>query len=127
MSILLDTHIIIWLVCEPEKLSQITLNALEDKTNKVYYSMASIWEISIKSSIGRISLNLNELIENLQDNDIQPLDIKHGHILKLQSLLMLHKDPFDRILVAQAMTENWKLFTRDDLLLQYSKKHVKLV
>lgn len=127
MKILLDTHIIIWLVKTPEQLSQSTLDTLANNNNDLYYSLASIWELAIKSSIGRIQLDISILLKMLQQNNIESLPIKENHIIKVKELPMLHKDPFDRLLIAQAICENLQLFTRNKLLQEYSKKLVKLV
>ena len=127
MQILLDTHILIWLVENPAQLSQKTLDILMDVKNKVYYSLVSIWEIAIKSSIGRIEIDLSLLIDTLEQNEINPLPINTPHILKVKDLPMLHKDPFDRILIAQSICENLTFFTRDKILHGYSSKLIRLV
>ncbi len=127
MQILLDTHILIWLVENPAHLSQKTLDVLMDIKNKVYYSLGSIWEIAIKSSIGRIDIDIYLLVETLEQNDIKPLPINIPHILKVKDLPMLHKDPFDRILIAQSICENLTFFTRDEILHGYSNKLIRLV
>ena len=127
MQILLDTHIIIWLVENPKQLSQKVLDILTDKKTKIYYSLASIWELAIKAGIGRIEIDLSILLDTLKQNDIKPLQILETHIIKVKDLPAVHKDPFDRILIAQAISENLQLFTRDTILQGYSKKLVNLV
>lgn len=127
MRILLDSHVVIWLINEPEKLIEDIIETIVDGKNEIFCSLASIWEIAIKLSIGRITIDLDAFLETLKENNILLLSIDEKHILKTKSLPLLHKDPFDRMIVAQAIVENLYLFTRDKILKEYSKKLVKLV
>lgn len=127
MKVLLDTHILIWLCSEPEQLALETLSILQDTRTQLYYSLASLWELSIKASIGRIDLNFDLFLKALKSNEIHALSIEASHILKTKDLPIYHKDPFDRLLVAQAITEKLYFFTRDQHLKQYSEKLVKLI
>ena len=126
-KILLDTHIIIWLVNEPERLNSKTLELLANKKLDVYYSLVSIWELVIKVSIKKINIDIRQLIETLQENSIFELSFDAKHVLQVQDLPIIHKDPFDRILIAQAISEGMHFFTHDEILRSYSKKLINIV
>lgn len=127
MKVLLDTHILLWLLQEPQQLSPSTLSLLEDRNVEVYYSVATLWELAVKASIGKIEIDFEVLLEALKQNSILPLAINIPHILLMKDLPLHHKDPFDRIIVAQAMVEGFQLFTRDAVLKQYAPRVVKLI
>jgi PIN domain nuclease of toxin-antitoxin system len=125
MKLLLDTHIFIWWADEPEKLSPVALSALEDEKNSLILSVASVWEIQIKSQLGKLTLSqpLKEVIESQQAiNDLQVLPIELTHALALDSLPLHHKDPFDRLLIAQSIVEDVMLVTADDKFSAYTAK-----
>jgi PIN domain nuclease of toxin-antitoxin system len=108
MKLLLDTHIFIWWADAPEKLSATALAALEDENNDLLLSVASVWEVQIKAQLGKLKLNdsLQNLIQSQQTtNGIQLLPIELAHVLALDALPFHHKDPFDRLLIAQSITE----------------------
>ena len=108
MKLLLDTHIFIWWVDEPEKLSASALAALEDESNTLILSVVSAWEIQIKFQLGRLVLSslLDTLIESQrQANALQILPVELPHVLGLQALPHHHADPFDRLLIAQAIAD----------------------
>ena len=116
MKLLLDTHIFIWWADAPEKLSATTLAALEDENNDLLLSIASVWEMQIKSQLGKLKLNdsLQNLIQSQQaTNGIQLLPIELAHVLVLDTLPLHHKDPFDRLLIAQSITEGATLVSTD--------------
>lgn len=121
MHILLDTHILIWLISTPEKIPAKLLKKLSQKNLNLYYSIVSLWEITIKLNIGKINLNLKEFVSELKIAEINVLPIIDTDIFILENLPLLHKDPFDRVLVAQAINNNFKLITHDQALPQYSK------
>ncbi|MBK9215759.1 MAG: type II toxin-antitoxin system VapC family toxin [Chloracidobacterium sp.] len=105
MKILLDTHCLLWWDDQTTKLSKTALSALEDENNTLYISDASIWELQIKSQLGKIGLRttIEELItDQTRDNGARILHIDTDHILGLQKLPFHHKDPFDRLLASQA-------------------------
>lgn len=125
MKLLLDTHIFIWWADQPDKLSSSTLAALEDETNDLLLSVASVWEMQIKIQLSklRLSLPLDELIASQQTaNDIQILPVELAHILALDALPFHHKDPFDRLLIAQSITETATLASADSKLSVYPVK-----
>jgi PIN domain nuclease of toxin-antitoxin system len=121
MKMLLDTHLLLWAASSPGELSKETRLMLEDDSNELFYSAASIWEISIKTGLGRadFSVDARVLRRNLLDNGYIELPIEGMHAAFIQSLPSLHKDPFDRILISQATVEGITLFTSDAMVAQY--------
>ncbi|MGA9997038.1 MAG: type II toxin-antitoxin system VapC family toxin [Pyrinomonadaceae bacterium] len=125
MKLLLDTHIFIWWADQPEKLSQAILSALEDETNVLMLSVASIWEMQIKVQWGKLklSLPLKELIASQQEtNGFQLLPVELAHVLALDALPFHHKDLFDRLLVAQSIEEDATFVSVDSKLSAYPVK-----
>ncbi len=121
MKLLLDTHIILWLAGAPEKLSEKTQALLQASDNSLFFSSASIWEIVIKLGLGRkdFKVDPSRLRKMLMQNGYAEISITAEHALKIESLPALHKDPFDRMLLAQARTEGMMLLTVDPLIAQY--------
>ncbi len=125
MRLLLDTHIFIWWADQPEKLSPAALSALEDEANELILSVASVWEMQIKIQLGKLklSLPLKDLIKNQQEtNDIAVSPVALTHVLALDALPFHHKDPFDRLLIAQGIEEDLTLVTADSQFSAYSVK-----
>jgi PIN domain nuclease of toxin-antitoxin system len=125
MKLLLDTHTFIWWDSSPQKLSPKALALCQNPENTLLLSMASIWEIQIKLQLGKLSLNLPlpELIESQQQtNNIELLPINLIHVLTLDSLQKHHKDPFDRLLISQAIVEDAVLVSGDSILANYPVK-----
>jgi PIN domain nuclease of toxin-antitoxin system len=125
MKLLLDTHIFIWWADHPEKLSHAALSALEDEANELLLSVASVWEMQIKIQLGRLklSLPLKELIQNQQEtNDLTVSPVALTHVLALDALPFHHKDPFDRLLIAQSIEENLTLVSADSQFPAYAVK-----
>jgi PIN domain nuclease of toxin-antitoxin system len=122
MKYLLDTHVLLWAAGQPERLSESVHGLLQDRQNQLYFSSVSIWEIVIKRSLGRNDFVVDPrlLRYGLINNGYVELTMTSEHALTLATLPSLHKDPFDRILVAQAITEPMKLITADAILAQYS-------
>ena len=122
MRLLLDTHTFLWLDSTPEKLSEAALTVCNDPNNTLVLSVVSIWEIQIKTQINRLELNLplREMVEVHQvDNGLQILPVELEHVYALQTLPMRHNDPFDRLLIAQANTEQLTLLSADAQLADY--------
>ena len=121
MKLLLDTHLLLWAAGDPGKISKPTKKLLADPANALLFSAASLWEITIKRSLGRPDFRVEPrlLRRGLLDNGYLELPISSEHALMTESLPALHKDPFDRILVAQAMIEGVTLLTVDTLLAKY--------
>jgi PIN domain nuclease of toxin-antitoxin system len=125
MKLLLDTHVFIWWADHPEKLSPAALSALENEANELFLSVASVWEMQIKIQLGRLklSLPLKELVKNQQEtNDLTVSPVALTHVLALDNLPFHHKDPFDRLLIAQSIEEDLTLVTADSQFSTYSVK-----
>jgi PIN domain nuclease of toxin-antitoxin system len=125
MKLLLDTHTFIWWDSSPQKLSPKALALCQNPENTLLLSIASIWEMQIKLQLGKLSLNLPlpELIETQQQtNNIELLPINLIHVLTLDSLPNHHKDPFDRLLISQAIVEDAVLVSGDSILAKYPVK-----
>jgi PIN domain nuclease of toxin-antitoxin system len=123
MKLLFDTHTFIWWDSQPNQLSQTALALLQDRSSILLLSVVSIWEMQIKLQVGKLTLNraLVEIIESQKKiNQIEVLPVKQDHVLALDSLPLIHKDPFDRLLVAQANLENAALVSGDPIVAQYS-------
>ena len=122
MKILLDTHTFLWWDSNPERLSPRMTELLSDSENNLILSVASAWEIQIKKQLGKLSLSipLDEMLESQQQvNGLEILPIQTSHVLALDALPYHHKDPFDRILIAQAKIEGLVVASADPQFLQY--------
>jgi len=121
VKLLLDTHILLWIAGQPEKLTESTRSLLTTPENSLFFSAASIWEIVIKLGIGREDFKVDpyRLRKMLVVHGYTELPITAEHALKVVSLPLLHKDPFDRLLLAQARTEGMMLLTVDAAVGQY--------
>jgi PIN domain nuclease of toxin-antitoxin system len=122
MRLLLDTHLIIWAALEPLRLSSAARKLVKDAGNELTFSAASLWEIATKRGLGRRDFQVDPrlLRRGLLDNGYSELLIGTDHAVAIDGLPLLHKDPFDRILIAQAMVEGITLLTSDPLIAQYS-------
>lgn len=121
MKLLLDTHLLLWAASEPERLSAAALALLNDPDHELLFSAASIWEIAIKNGLGRADFQVDArlLRRGLLDNGYLELSITSAHAVFVESLPPVHKDPFDRILIAQATAEGITLITADRVVAQY--------
>ena len=121
MKLLLDTHLLLWAAGSPDLLPTSARPLLEDAQNELLFSAASLWEIAIKSGLGRSDFKVDARVlrRGLLDNGYQELVITSEHAVFIDSLLPLHKDSFDRILLAQACVEGITLLTTDSLVAQY--------
>ncbi len=121
MKLLLDTHLLIWAAIDPDRLSAKTRKLLADPLNELFYSAASLWEIAIKHGLGRADFQVDARVlrRGLLDNGYQELPITGAHAVAIESLSPIHKDPFDRLLVAQATVEGITLLTSDALVAKY--------
>ena len=122
MKLLLDTHAFLWWDSEPDRLSATAFNACKDPSNILILSTVSVWEMQVKSQLGKLTLNLPlpEVIKGQQEtNKLIILPMALEHVLALQDLPPHHKDPFDRLLVAQATVEEAVLVSHDSLLVNY--------
>ena len=121
MKLLLDTHILLWVAGSPEKLSESTRSLLSSPDNSLFFSAVSIWEIVIKLVLGRKDFKADpyRLRKLLVSNGYAEISVTAEHALKVDSLPPLHKDSFDRLLLAQARVEGMRLVTADSQITQY--------
>ena len=121
VKLLLDTHLLLWAAGQPEKLSATARTLLETPDNALCFSAASLWEVAIKRGLGRNDFQVDPrlLRRGLLDNGYDELPITSQHAVAIDGLPALHKDPFDRILVAQAMVEGITLLTSDPMVARY--------
>lgn len=125
MNLLLDTHAFIWWAPEPDKLSERVLNLLKNRENQLILSVASAWEMQIKMQLGKLKLEtaLQDLIKSQQiTNELKILVVNLKHVLELDKLPYHHKDPLDRILIAQANIEDFTIASKDDIFSKYPVK-----
>jgi PIN domain nuclease of toxin-antitoxin system len=119
MRLLLDTHIFLWAVAGSPRLKRATRRFIES-AEQVHVSAASIWEVAIKARLGKLEADPNALVAAIESSGFIELPVRTTHAAGVSGLPLHHKDPFDRILVAQAMAEPLKLLTADAVLAQYS-------
>ena len=117
MRVLLDTHLLLWALADPARLPPATRPLIENAD--VYVSAASIWEISIKAALGKLSADPREVVAALEPAGFLQLPISVEHAARVASLPPVHRDPFDRLLVAQALVEPMRLLTTDAALAGY--------
>ena len=121
MNFLLDTHILIWAAISPHKFSSDLASLLSDPSNHLYFSSSSIWEISIKESLGKkdFKVSSKKLHDGLIENGYKEIKVSALHAMEVIKLPFINRDPFDRILVATAIWENMPLLTNDSTLSPY--------
>lgn len=123
MKVLLDTHAFLWLMVDDPRLSSTAKAAFADVNNEIYFSLASAWEMAIKSSIQKLKLPLpvkEYVLTRTQAHNINLLDITLDHIDVVEALPLHHRDPFDRLLIAQGIFENLHILTDDSAFDLYS-------
>jgi len=121
VDLLLDTHLLLWAAAEPHRLSTDAAALISDSANRLYFSAASIWEIVIKNGLNREDFFIDPHIlrRGLVENGYHELSITVSHVLAVAHLPPVHRDPFDRILVAQAESEGLRLVTSDEVVASY--------
>jgi len=129
MKLLLDTHIILWAISDDAKLPDIARTLITDKTNDVFFSLASVWEVEIKHELGKIPVSGKTVYKRCTESGYIPLRVELEHISLLSSLVRLentpkHNDPFDRILICQAKSEGLRFITHDSLIPDYNEECV---
>lgn len=124
MRLLLDSHAALWWLSDPEKLSDEARLAIASIENEVYLSSASLWEIHLKAGKGKLNIPPS-LIDALSEQEIDELKITWKHTERTRTLPLIHLDPFDRLLIAQAQEEGLTLVTRDELIQQYKVPIIK--
>ena len=122
MKFILDTQLLLWAAGSPERIPVKVQNIIEDRDNTLCFSSASIWEIVIKKGLERkdFQVDARALRRGLIENEYQEIEITTNHILELEGLPLIHKDPFDRILIAQARFEGITFLTTDSRLSEYN-------
>lgn len=127
MNLLLDTHVFIWATANPDRLSERVINLLHDTNNQWLLSMVSVWEMQIKTQLGKLDLKLPlpELIETQKRvNNLEVLPIKLEHIFSLRELPNYHRDPFDRLIIAQGMLEQLAIVSIDSIFDRYTVNRI---
>lgn len=121
MKLLLDTHLLLWAAGDPNQLSKQARQLIDSPENELLFSAASIWEVAIKRGLGRQDFKVDArlLRRGLLDNGYSELPIISDHVVATESLPPIHKDPFDRVLVAQATVEGITLLTTDSVVSRY--------
>jgi PIN domain nuclease of toxin-antitoxin system len=121
MQLLIDTQIFIWFISGAPELKPNIKRLVEDENTRVYISIASLWEISIKTALGKLDIHgaYESVIDDVTGNDIEILPISFAHTVQQHKLPFYHKDPFDRIIVAQAIVEKLDLVSSDAVFEQY--------
>ena len=119
MRLLIDTHIFLWAMSGDKQLTK-KAEAIMLSAEAVFVSAASIWEIAIKSGIGKLDADVNELVARMEEAGFRELPVTAAHAAVVRNLPDIHRDPFDRMLVAQAITEPLRLLTDDDTVGRYS-------
>jgi PIN domain nuclease of toxin-antitoxin system len=121
MKLLLDTHLLLWAAGEPSRISPGARKLIENAHNEILFSAANLWEVAIKRGLGGNDLRVDTrlLRRGLLDNGYSELPIMSQHVVAIENLPIIHKDPFDRILVAQAMVEGITLLTTDVTVAKY--------
>ena len=121
MSLLLDTHVLLWAAGVPERLPAAARAMIEEPGTELFFSAASLWEVVIKNGLGRADFSVDPhlLRQGLLENGYTELAVTGGHVLAVGLLPPIHKDPFDRILVAQARSEGITLLTADEIVGRY--------
>ncbi len=125
MNLLLDTHVLLWALGDDLALSNEARAAITNGENLVFVSAATAWEISIKKALGKLSTPAGDYLAELRLHRFTPLDITTEHALAVENLPPHHADPFDRMLVAQAMVERLTLVTHDARIKAYSVPTIK--
>lgn len=121
MRLLLDTHVLLWAVAASRRLPKSARALIQDEENEVFYSAASLWEIAIKAGLGRsdFEVDVEQLHASLPQAGFSEMPVRAAHAVAVSALPELHRDPFDRMLVAQALLEPLVLLTNDALLTKY--------
>ena len=121
MKILLDTHLLLWAAGQPDRLSPEARKLIDNPANELLFSAASLWEVVIKRGLGRddFKVDARVLRRGLLDNGYSELPVVSDHVVAIDSLPAIHKDPFDRVLIAQATVEGIALLTTDSLVAKY--------
>ena len=127
MKYLLDTHALLWITTDDPKLSKKAKNIYLDAENEILLSIVSIWELAIKSSLGKITFqkDLDDFVDvHIKGNNIEILKIELPHVLRIEKLPFHHRDPFDRLIIAQSIEDNLKILGADNTFDKYKVKRI---
>lgn len=126
MHCLLDTHTLIWFLNGDDKLSPKAKNTIEDPENSNFISVATVWELAIKLSLDKIKFQngFKKFLDLLDDNGFDIIPISFDHVLTVSSLEFIHRDPFDRLIVAQSITEDFIIITKDEYIRKYNVRTI---
>lgn len=126
MKYLLDTHALIWCLEADNQLSVTAQGIISDDNTDIYVSIVSLWEMAIKISLGKLQLSqqLEHIINSLDRHNVTLLPVQPAHVLGVLNLSFEHRDPFDRLLIAQALVEDMKIITNEALFLRYGVDRV---
>ena len=125
MDVLIDTNVFIWAFEDDSRLPA-SVKVFMDKSNSIVVSIASFWEITIKTSTGKLVFynNIADIMDKAVFNGFKILPIEREHLIALSSLELIHRDPFDRIIISQAIAENMPIISSDDIFKQYPVNYV---
>lgn len=124
MKLLLDTHAMLWWLVDDKQLGRRAMDLVEDPGNDILISMVSLWEISVKTRIGKLQADIREVIDTVQHEGFTLLEITTTHLLTLAGLPMHHRDPFDHLLIAQAIAEDATFMSEDRNAARYPARIV---
>lgn len=126
MKYLLDTHVLIWLLNGDNVLSKNVLEIIKNPKLELFVSIVSFWEISIKRSLGKfdISYSTRDLINETKNSGIKIIGVEPNHIFNLEELSLHHRDPFDRLIIAQSKAENMLLISKDEIFDKYISSRI---
>ncbi|MGH7821237.1 MAG: type II toxin-antitoxin system VapC family toxin [Candidatus Binatia bacterium] len=119
MKLLLDTHALVWALADPAKLPARIRDDVREPANEVFVSPANIWEIAIKHALGKIDAEAEAIATAAAESGFKELPVRIPHTVRIASLPAIHRDPFDRLLIAQALVEELTLATRDRVFRSY--------
>ena len=120
MRLLLDTHVLIWWLADDRKLKKTARDIIANSRNEIFASTVVLWEIAIKASLGRIDADVDEIEAAISETGFEPLPINLQHAARIARLPGIHRDPFDRMLVAQASIEELRLVSHDRIFERYA-------
>ena len=127
MKLLIDTHVALWLFNEHENLSKTASDCLRDEENELYISVASAWEVAIKYSLGKLpefSGGVKRFLQAIHENPIEIIGVASEYVEKVEELPYIHRDPFDRIIIATALCEVMTILTADENIKKYDVKQI---
>lgn len=119
MRLLLDTHVLLWWLADDRKLAKAARDIIADPDNDVHVSAVTVWEAAIKTTLGRLEIELDDLADTIVQNGFRPLPVGFRHAVTAGRLPSVHRDPFDRMLVAQASVEELRLVSHDRVFERY--------